>query len=91
MKHLKYFEYLEDRDLILKEDEYIGYKRYLGFPPLIVKILSINKYNKKDKYFVEDIKYPYRTYEIEKWEMEELSNEQLEELDVYLNSKKYNL
>lgn len=86
MKHLKYFEYLKDDNL--EVGDYIGYKRYLGLPPLIVKILSITRAN---KYFIEDIEHPHSTYVVDKWELEDLTDEQLEELNAYLNAEKYNL
>lgn len=86
MKHLKYFEYLTDDKL--EVGDYIGYKRYLGLPPLIVKILRINI---SKQYFIEELEHPHSTYVVDKWELEDLTDEQLEELNAYLNAEKYNL
>jgi hypothetical protein len=86
MKFLKRFEYYTN--LKLKEGDYIGYKRYFGLPSMIVKIVSIDRSN---KYFVESIEHPHVSYLAYKWELEELDEGQIEELNAYLDSLKYNL
>lgn len=76
-------------------DDYAAYKRYLGFPPLIVKILSIREVDapigKKNRYFVELLEKPNTTYVLNSWELGELDDDGLEELKMYLDAKKYNL
>lgn len=86
MKHIKLYESF---NIGYKENDYIGYKRYLGLPPLIVKIIKY--YEKSRQYFIESIEPPNTTYLVNKYELEELNDEQIKELKTLLTSKKYNL
>ena len=78
-----------------KVDNYYGYKRYLGLPPIIVKLLSIReveaRIGKKNKYFVELLEEPHTTYDLESWELQELDDAGREELKTYLSSEKFNI
>lgn len=85
MKNLKQFESFHS---VYKEDDYVTYKRYLGFPPIIVKILKINKSN---QYFVEQLESPHNNWVVNRWELDELTEEDQKELDMYLDSQKYNV
>jgi len=74
--------------------DYFGYKRYLGLSPIIVKILSIigeNQNRNRKQYFVELLEEPHTTYVLDSWELEELDDDGKIELEVYLNSEKYNI
>jgi len=75
--------------------DYFGYKRYLGLPPIIVKLLSIREkqaqFGKSKQYFVEILEEPHTTYVLDSWELQELDDDGIEELKVYLNSEKYNI
>lgn len=78
-----------------KLDNYYSYKRYLGLPPIIVKLLRIietqAQMGKKNQYFVELLEEPHTTYVLDDWELQELDDDGIEELKMYLNSKKYKL
>lgn len=94
MKYIKKFENVNEYNV----GDYIGYKRYLGFPPMIVKILSINKCKnweignwRPTEYSVELLESPHTKYTATEYELEELTDEQIEELNAYLNAEKYNL
>ena len=79
----KLFENIQDWR---KVGDYYGYKRYLGFPPIIVKILSIREVQaqigKKYKYFVELLEEPHTTYDLDSWELEELDDDGKKELEI---------
>lgn len=88
MKYIKKFENINEYNV----GDYIGYKRYLGLPPIIVKILEINTFSLRViEYVVELLESPHTKYSVNKWELEELTDEQIEELKTYLNAEKYNL
>ena len=76
-------------------NDYAGYKRYLGLPPIIVKILSIGvkqaQMGKRKQYFVELLEEPHTTYVLDPWELNELDDAEKEELKTYLSAEKYNI
>jgi hypothetical protein len=88
------FKIFEERNTH-KVGDYYSYKRYLGLPPIIVKLLSIREVQaqigKKNQYFVELLEEPHTTYVLDSWELGELDEDGLEELKMYLNAEKYNL
>lgn len=88
---MKYLRRFEDIHSNYNVGDYVSYKRYLGLPPLIVKILS--KSYKYDEYFVEclDCDVKKITYIVKKYELDDLTDEQMEYVNIYLRSNDYNI
>jgi hypothetical protein len=93
MKHLKTFERSGHRVykvLDYKVDDYAIYDKYVNRPGILVKVLAaIN--NSPYPYFVETVKPPYHTYSLQADDLIDLNEEEQEELDLFLNTQKYNL
>ena len=92
MKYLKKLEHWhKDRfkKMKYKEDDYAIYDKYVNHPGILVKVLAAR--NTSYPYFVETVKPPHRTYTLQIDDLIDLNEKEQEELDLYLNTQKYNL
>lgn len=89
MKHIKKYSQ-RNKNLKYKEGDYAIYDKYVNFPGVLVKILVANS-NSKYPYFAEKVKPPFRTYTLEEDDLIDLNQEQRDELNLYLDTLKFNL
>lgn len=105
MKHLKSFENIKvpldtsgsmSGNFIhykrkYKVDDIVGYDKYLDAPPVIVEVLTVNTKSNYNPYFVHEIYPPNHTHSLQEDDLIDLTPEQQEEVDLHLDTKKYNL
>lgn len=91
MKHLKtYKSKYKPKELKYKEGDYAIYDKYVGHPGILVKILTARK-TSDYPYFAENVKPPFRTHTLQEDELIDLNQEQRDELNLYLDTLKFNL
>jgi hypothetical protein len=93
MKHLIIFEHWHKdkfKPLKYKEGDYAIYDKYVNLPGILVKVLAARN-SSPYPYFVECVKPPYRTYSLQIDDLIDLNEKEQEELDLLLNTQKYNL
>ncbi len=105
MKHLKTYESIKtlldtsgsmSGNFIHYKSKYkvgdiVGYDKYLDSPSVIVEILRVNNNNTYKPYFVHEIYPPNSTYVLYEDDLVDLTPEQQNEVDLHLDTKKYNL
>lgn len=89
MKHIKKYKKHNLQSLKYKEGDIVGYKRYLNQQTIPVIILSTTE-SSTYPYFIEEIKRQ-SVHTATREEIVDLTPEQIEEIRLYLNLKKYNI
>jgi hypothetical protein len=93
MKHIKKFNSKQSlkskQPLKYKEGDIVGYDKYLTQPSIPVVILKATE-SSPFPYFVEEIKKPY-IHSLSREEIVDLTPEQKDEIELYLNIQKYNI
>lgn len=87
MKHIKKYNFKQT--LKYKEGDIVGYDRYLNQPPTPVKILRATE-SSPFPYFVEEIKKQI-VHTVARDELIDLTPEQKDEVELYINTQKYNV
>jgi len=89
MKHLKKFT-PDKKELKYKEGDFAIYDKYLNQPGILVEVITARSPSLYP-YFVQEVKPPHQTHSLESDDLIDLTTQEREELDIYLNSLKYNL
>ena len=87
MKYIKTFE--KNKKMRFKAGDYVAYDKYVAEPSIIVIITSVRA--NSQTYFTQNIKPPYDVYLLSEDDVYELTDEQKEEVNLYLKTQKYNL
>lgn len=87
MKHLKKYKI---KKLKYKESDIVGYDRYVDYPAIPVRILRTTP-TSPYPYFVEKVFPPYKTYVLKEDDIIKLTSEQLDKINLKINTDKYNI